>query len=70
MNRLQGTKIQKNTNLKLKIMKKEVNDSTSYESYKERLKTLIDIIKETNEVSYNTELRLYFLLCDTYYKTF
>ena len=51
-------------------MKKEITDSKSYESYKERLKTLIDIIKETNEVSYNTEVRLYFLLCDTYYKTF
>ena len=49
---------------------KVITDSTSYESYKERLKTLIDIIKETNEVSYNTELRLYLLLCDTYYKTF
>ena len=50
--------------------KTNVNDSTSYEACKERLKTLIDIIKETNEVSYNTEVRLYLLLCDTYYKTF
>ena len=48
----------------------EITDSTNYESYKERLKTLIDTIKETNKVSYNTELRLYLLLCDTYYKTF
>ena len=51
-------------------MEKGVTDSTSYESYKQRLKTLIDIIKETNEIDYNTEIRLYFLLCDTYYKTF
>jgi len=50
--------------------KKVRTDSTSYESYKERLKTLIDIIKETSEVSYKTEVGLYSLLCDTYYKTF
>ena len=50
--------------------KKVITDSTSYDSYKERLKTLIDIIKETNEVSYKTEVGLYFLLSDTYYKTF
>lgn len=50
--------------------KKVITDPTSYKSYKERLKTLIDIIKETNEVSYKTEVELYFLLCDTYYKTF
>ena len=54
----------------METTKTTVNDSTSYEAYKERLKTLIDIIKANNEVSYNTELRLYLLLCDTYYKTF
>ena len=40
-----------------------------YEAYKERLKTLIDIIKENNELNYNTELRLYLLLCEAYYHT-
>ena len=40
-----------------------------YETYKQRLKTLIDIIKECNELNYNTEIRLYLLLCETYYHT-
>ena len=40
-----------------------------YEAYKERLKNLIDIIKESNELNYNTEIRLYLLLCETYYHT-
>ena len=40
-----------------------------YEEYKERLKTLIDIIKDSNELTYNTELRLYLLLCEAYYHT-
>ena len=40
-----------------------------YEAYKERLKNLIDIIKENNELNYNTEIRLYLLLCETYYHT-
>ena len=40
-----------------------------YEVYKERLKNLIDIIKESNELNYNTEIRLYLLLCETYYHT-
>ena len=42
---------------------------TEYEAYKERLKNLIDIIKEDNELNYNTEIRLYLLLCETYYHT-
>lgn len=46
------------------------NNPTSYEAYKERLKNLISIIKETNEISYKTELELYLLLCEAYYKTF
>jgi len=49
---------------------KEKQDPTSYEAYKERLKTLIETIKKTNEVSYRTELELYLLVCETYYKTF
>lgn len=40
-----------------------------YESYKSQLKNLIDIIKEGNELNYNTEIRLYLLLCETYYHT-
>ena len=40
-----------------------------YESYRSQLKNLIDIIKEGNELNYDTEVRLYFLLCDTYYHT-
>ena len=40
-----------------------------YEVYKEHLKTLIDIIKENNELNYNTEIRLYLLLCEAYYHT-
>ena len=40
-----------------------------YESYKSQLKNLIDIIKENNELNYNTEIRLYLLLCETYYHT-
>ena len=40
-----------------------------YEAYKERLKNLIDIIKKNNELNYNTEVRLYLLLCETYYHT-
>ena len=42
---------------------------TEYEAYKERLKNLIELIKESNELTYNTELRLYLLLCETYYHT-
>ena len=42
---------------------------TEYEEYKKRLTTLIDIIKDSNELNYNTELRLYLLLCETYYHT-
>lgn len=40
-----------------------------YQTYKSQLKTLIDIIKESNELTYNTELRLYLLLCEAYYHT-
>lgn len=45
-------------------------DPTSYEAYKGRLKTLIDTIKRSNDVNYKTEVELYLLLCETYYKTF
>ena len=54
----------------MKTIETNVQDPTSYEAYKERLKTLIDIIKASSEISYNTEIRLYLLLCETYYKTF
>ena len=54
----------------MKPIETNVQDSTSYEAYKERLKILIDIIKASNEISYNTEIRLYLLLCEAYYKTF
>ena len=40
-----------------------------YEAYKKRLKSLIEIIKEDNELNYNTEVRLYLLLCEAYYHT-
>ena len=54
----------------METTKTNANDATSYEAYKERLKTLIDIIKATNGINYNTEIRLYLLLCEAYYKTF
>ena len=50
-------------------MKSNEYNQTEYEAYKERLKTLIDTIKENNELTYNTELRLYLLLCEAYYHT-
>ena len=54
----------------MKAIETNVQDPTSYEAYKERLKTLIDIMKKKGEIDFNAELRLYLLLCDTYYKTF
>ena len=42
---------------------------TEYEGYKSQLKNLIEIIKESNELTYNTEIRLYLLLCEAYYHT-
>lgn len=53
----------------METTKTNVNDPISYEAYKGELKKLIDRIKETNEVNYATELMLYCLLCDAYYKT-
>ena len=50
-------------------MKPNEYSQTEYKAHKERLKTLIDIIKENNELSYNTEIELYSLLCDAYYHT-
>ena len=49
---------------------KEKQDPTSYEAYKQRLTALIDTIEDTNEISYKTKVDLYFLLCETFYKTF
>ena len=49
--------------------KTNATDPTNYEAYKGELKKLIDRIKTTNEVNYATELMLYCLLCDAYYKT-
>lgn len=49
---------------------KEKQDPTSYEAYKQRLTVLIDTIDAKNEISYKTKVDLYFLLCETYYKTF
>ena len=50
-------------------METTIYNPKEYEAYKERLKNLIDIIKEDNELNYNTEIRLYLLLCETYYHT-
>ena len=49
---------------------KEKQDPTSYEAYRQRLTALIDTIEDTNEISYKTKVDLYFLLCETFYKTF
>ena len=50
-------------------MEMENYSTTEYEAYKQQLKTLIDTIKEGNELNYNTEIRLYLLLCEAYYHT-
>ena len=51
------------------MMKPNEYSQKEYEAYKKRLKTLIEIIKESNELNYNTEIRLYLLLCEAYYHT-